>query len=170
MRTDLHFSDMRRRDLRSVLSIERTAFPEPWSLTIFTSELALREGRAYRVVRSGRRIVGYLGLMFTPGEAHITTIAVREEQRRHGVGTALMLEAVRVALANGAHDLSLEVAVSNERAQALYRRFGFVPVGVRKNYYQLVGEDALVEWAYGIDTPEYAARMTDIEAQLRSRA
>jgi ribosomal-protein-alanine N-acetyltransferase len=41
----------------------------------------------------------------------------------------------------------LEVAVSNERAQALYARYGFMPVGVRKNYYERTHEDALILWA-----------------------
>ena len=61
------------------------------------------------------------------------------------------------------------MAASNERAQALYRRFGFAPVGVRKNYYPITGEDAYVMWAYDIDSPAYAERMAAIEAGLRSR-
>ena len=48
------------------------------------------------------------------------------------------------------------MAANNEPAQALYRRFGFAPVGVRKNYYPVTGQDALVMWAYDIDTEEYA--------------
>jgi ribosomal-protein-alanine N-acetyltransferase len=39
------------------------------------------------------------------------------------------------------------VAVSNERAQALYGRYGFRPVGIRKNYYERIQEDALILWA-----------------------
>ncbi len=50
--------------------------------------------------------------------------------------------------ARGIAQATLEVAaVSNERAQALYARYGFRPVGIRKNYYERVGEDALVLWA-----------------------
>ena len=44
------------------------------------------------------------------------------------------------------------MAANNEPAQALYRRFGFAPVGVRKNYYPVTGQDALVMWVYDIDT------------------
>jgi RimJ/RimL family protein N-acetyltransferase len=46
---------------------------------------------------------------------------------------------------------TLEVRVSNTAAQGLYRRFGFVPGGVRRNYYSDIGEDALIMWAHGID-------------------
>ena len=46
--------------------------------------------------------------------------------------------------------------MSNKGAQEMYRRFGFAPVGVRKNYYQETNEDALVMWVHDIDAPEYA--------------
>ncbi len=63
----------------------------------------------------------------------------------------------------GVRHLSLEVAASNEPAQTLYRRFGFAPVGIRKNYYPITGEDALVMWAYDIDTPDYAQRLEELD-------
>jgi ribosomal-protein-alanine N-acetyltransferase len=166
---DLAFAPMRRRDLRHVMAIEQVVFPEPWSLAVFTSELALREGRAYRVAREGRRVAGYFGLMLVDEEAHVTTVAVAPEHQRRGVGTAMMMEAVRTALDAGCRHLSLEVAAGNERAQALYRRFGFAPVGVRKGYYQRTGEDAFVMWAYDVGSPAYAERLAGIEARLRSR-
>jgi ribosomal-protein-alanine N-acetyltransferase len=165
----LALTPMRRRDLRHVMAIEQVVFPEPWSHAVFTSELALRTGRAYRVARESRTVVGYFGLMFVEDEAHVTTVAVAPAHQHRGVGTALLLHAVRISLAEGARNLSLEVAAGNERAQALYRRFGFAPVGVRKGYYQVTGEDAFVMWAYDIGSPDYARRLEDIEAGLRSR-
>jgi ribosomal-protein-alanine N-acetyltransferase len=160
---------MRRRDLKRVMVIEQVVFPEPWSLPIFTSELALRKGRAYRVAREGRDVLGYVGLMFVDDEAHVTTIAVAPEHQHRGLGAWLLAQAVHISLAEGARHLSLEVAAGNHRAQALYRRFGFAPVGVRKGYYQATGEDAYVMWAYDIDSAAYAERLAAIEAQLASR-
>lgn len=157
---------MRRRDLRKVMAIEQMVFPEPWSHAVFVSELALRTGRAYRVAREGREMVGYVGLMFVEEEAHVTTVAVAPGHQGRGIGTQIMLGAMRIAREHGCRQVSLEVAVGNARAQALYRRFGFVPVGVRKNYYQLTGEDAYVMWAYDIDSPAYTARLAGIEAAL----
>ena len=165
----LQLAPMRRRDLRSVMAIERQVFPEPWSLGVFTSELALRTGRAYRVAKEGRVLAGYFGLMFVEDEVHVTTIAVAPRFQRRGVATMLLLEVARLSLERGAHHMSLEVAAGNERAQALYRRFGFAPVGVRKGYYAATGEDAYVMWAYDIHKPAYAERLGDIEARLRSR-
>jgi len=68
------------------------------------------------------------------------------------------------AVANDARHLTLEVRVSNTSAQGLYERFGFDPVGRRKNYY--VDEDALVMWATDIDTADYADRLSQIRASL----
>jgi ribosomal-protein-alanine N-acetyltransferase len=160
---------MHRRDLKPVLAIEQRVFPEPWSSTIFASELALRRGRSYKVAKLGRRVVGYRGLMLGGEEAHVTTLAVAPEYQRRGVATALLYDAVVTSIESGATQLSLEVAFSNRGAQALYRSFGFAPVGVRKGYYQMTGEDAYVMFVYELDSAEYARRLATIEAGLRDR-
>jgi ribosomal-protein-alanine N-acetyltransferase len=159
---------MRRRHLRSVLRIEQQVYPRPWSSSLFMSELALRSTRAYVVARIGRDLVGYAGLMMTLDEAHVTTIAVDPNRHRAKIGTRLLLVLVREAIARGATAVTLEVRMSNVGAQDLYRRFGFNPVGVRKNYYQEVNEDALVMWARDVDQPDYAALLGSIERMLPS--
>ena len=50
--------------------------------------------------------------------------------------------------------------MSNDPAQALYRKFGFAPVGVRKDYY--LKEDALIMWASGINEADYQQRLARI--------
>lgn len=159
---------MRRRHLRGVLRIEQAVNPRPWSLSLFSSELRYRESRVYLVARTGTALVGFAGLMLVAGDGHVTNVGVDEEHRRHGIATRLMLELARRALAEGAQALTLEVRVSNEAAQALYRRFGFAPAGIRKAYYADTNEDALIMWANDIDTPEYRARLFEIEAALPS--
>ena len=157
---------MRRRHLRAVLRIEQQVYPRPWSTSLFLSELALRSTRAYFVARVGRELVGYAGLMMTLDEAHVTTIAVDPKWHRSKIGTRLMLVLVREALTRGATAVTLEVRMSNVGAQDLYRRFGFAPVGVRKNYYQEVNEDALVMWVHEADQPQYGALLDSIERVL----
>jgi len=165
----IEITAFRRRDLRDVMAVEDVVFPDPWSSRVFTSELALRSGRSYRVLRSGRALAGYFGLMFVDDEAHVTTLAVAPGFQGTGLGTLCMLEAVSIALGQGCRHLSLEVAVSNSRAQSLYRKFGLAPVGVRKGYYPSTGEDALVMWVRDMDTPAYADRLAEIRAALRPR-
>lgn len=174
---------MRRRHLRAVLRIEEQANPRPWSLSLFLSELRYTESRAYLVARVGTEVVGYAGLMLVAGDGHITNVGVAPEHRRQAVATRLLLELTRRALEEGAEALTLEVRMSNTGAQDLYRRFGFVPAGVRKNYYPAnakhsqgpgpegpgasdANEDALIMWATDIDTASYRARLLDIEASL----
>jgi ribosomal-protein-alanine N-acetyltransferase len=160
---DLRIEKLRRRDLRAVLEVESVVFPEPWSVGVFNSELALRRGRRYRAAWDGDRLAGYIGFLLGGEEAHITTIATAPDYQRSGVATALILDGIYALRGTGVKHLSLEVAASNEPAQSLYRRFGFGPVGVRKNYYQVTGEDALVMWAYDIDSEEYGRRLKELE-------
>jgi ribosomal-protein-alanine N-acetyltransferase len=161
---------MRRRHLRGVMCIETQVCPRPWSLGLFLSEIGNRPDRHYVVARSGGVVVGYAGLMLTSGEGHVTTLAVAPEWQRRAVGTRLLLVLTRWAGEHECTALTLEVRMGNAGAQALYRRFGFVPAGVRRNYYVETNEDALVMWAHDIDAPDYGRRLEAIAAGLAPRS
>lgn len=163
---DIAVAPMHRRHLKSVVAIEAAVYPRPWSMSLFLSELALTSSRAYFVAKTGRHVVGYVGLMMSDDDGHITTIAVDPDWQRHKIGTRLMLTAAREAIQRGAQSLTLEVRVANKGAQAMYRRFGFLPVGVRRNYYQETNEDALVMWADDVHTPGYRRRLNGIEGSV----
>ena len=166
---DVQLVPMRRRHLRSVMRIEVQVYPRPWSLSLFMSELALRSTRVYYVARVEGVVVGYAGLMMTVDDGHITTIAVEPAWHRHKIATRLLLALARQAILRGATSLTLEVRVRNKGAQELYRRFGFRPCGIRKNYYVETNEDALVMWADDVDSDEYAERLAKIEASIPGR-
>jgi ribosomal-protein-alanine N-acetyltransferase len=85
--------------------------------------------------------------MFVMDELHVNTLGTLPGHEGRGVATSLLEEAWADARERGVARATLEVAASNTRAQELYFRFGFAPVGVRKNYYERTGEDALVLWA-----------------------
>jgi ribosomal-protein-alanine N-acetyltransferase len=164
----LRIEKLRRRDLRFLLPIESKVFPEPWSVAVFNSELALRKGRLYRAAWDGEVMAGYIGFMIVDDEAHMTTIATAPTHQRSGVASTLIIDCIRTLLTQGVRHLSLEVAANNEPAQTLYRRFGFAPVGVRRNYYPITGQDALVMWAYDIDSAEYAQRIDELAPDRRT--
>ena len=149
---------LRRRHLRHVVQIEEANYPRPWSSTLFLSEIAQRRSRRYTVATIGPLVVGYSGLMVVEEDGHITTLTVDPGWHRRSIGTVLLLDQARAAPSLGVRHLTLEVRASNASAQALYRRFGFAPVGVRRNYYPESGEDAIVMWARDIDTADYAER------------
>jgi ribosomal-protein-alanine N-acetyltransferase len=158
---------MRRRHLRGVLRIEGQGGPRGWSLGLFMGELANEAGRRYLVARAGGSVVGFAGMLFVGTDGHVTTIAVDEAHRRRQIGTRLMVALSRDAIERGATALTLEVRAGNEPAQAMYRRFGFAPAGIRRNYYPDTGEDALVMWAHDVDAPAYAERLDRIESGVR---
>jgi [ribosomal protein S18]-alanine N-acetyltransferase len=159
-------SRMRRRHVRSILKIEQQVYPRPWSAAVFASEIdQIPRTRRYLVAHVGRRLVGYGGLMLAPDSAHITNIAVDPLQQRSGVGTRLLLALAREAISLAAPALTLEVRVGNAAAQQLYERFGFVPAGIRKRYYE-GRDDAIVMWAHDIAQPAYTARLRAIEDQI----
>jgi ribosomal-protein-alanine N-acetyltransferase len=98
-------------------------------------------------------------------EAHITTFGVHPDHRRRGVGRRLLLELAEAALQLGSARMTLEVRVSNEPAQALYRSLGFAISGRRVAYYSDDGEDALI-----MTTPDLAgAAMQALLAAERAR-
>jgi [ribosomal protein S18]-alanine N-acetyltransferase len=159
---ELEVTRMRRRHLRGVMAIERQVYPRPWSPNLFIAEMSETSNRTYLVARIDKEVVGYGGMITYGDEAHITNIAVDPSHHRRKIGTRLLYDLVRSALTFGAQAVSLEVRVSNWGAQRLYARFGFRPVGVRKNYYQETGEDALVMWTDSIQAPEYRQRLESI--------
>lgn len=89
-------------------------------------------------------IAGFAGTWIMAGEAHITNIAVREAYRRQGIGELLLIATIDLATSLEAHLLTLEVRASNDAAQALYSKYGFSEVGVRRGYYIDNKEDAVL--------------------------
>ena len=162
----VRIAPLKRRHLRPVVRIEEDAYPRPWSSSLFLSEIAQRSTRRYTVALIGPMVVGYSGLMVVGEEGHVTTLTVDPRWQRHGIGTFLLLDLARAAPGFGVQHLTLEVRTGNTAAQGIYRRFGFAPAGIRKNYYLETGEDAIVMWARDIDKPPYAERLDGIESGL----
>jgi len=163
---DVTVEPMRRRHLRGVLRIEGRTSTTPWSLGLFVAELGRGDQRVYLVAREDGRVIGFAGALLVAGEAHVTTIAVDPDRRGRAVATRLLLVLIRRAVELGIGAVTLEVRASNEAALALYRRFGFVPAGVRKGYYSKPLEDALVLWAHDVADADYTDRLATIEAAL----
>ena len=90
----------------------------------------------------------------------------RRKARSVITGLALAGSLLLAACDMGAEAVSLEVRVTNWGAQRLYARFGFRPVGIRKNYYQEIGEDALIMWLDGIRDAEFRTRLRRLLDEL----
>ena len=163
---ELTTEPMRRRHLRRVLDIEEAVHKRPWTHRVFVDELSqVRTGsRSYIVAYVGDTLVGYAGLFYSAGDAHITNISTHPSWQGRGIATELMLDLCDLSIQSECTAMTLEVRASNDVAQRLYRRFGFVPAGVRKKYYENT-DDAIIMWAHGVDTPEFMERISLIESR-----
>ncbi|MCZ0756478.1 ribosomal protein S18-alanine N-acetyltransferase [Anoxybacillus sp. J5B_2022] len=143
---EINFRPMTLDDLDGVLAIEKTSFTLPWSREAFYNELVHNRYAKYVVMEHDGRIIGYCGMWVVIDEAHITNVAVLPEYRGKKLGEALMRKMMEIAKQLGAVTMTLEVRVSNNVAQSLYRKLGFLNGGIRKRYYPDNQEDALVMW------------------------
>ncbi|MEG3615875.1 ribosomal protein S18-alanine N-acetyltransferase [Isoptericola haloaureus] len=140
-------------DFDRILQLEHELFgPGAWTYGMLADELA-GLGRWYVVAEldgpdalglgPGRRpVVGYAGLWFDGDVAQVMTIGTAREYQGRGVGRQLLQALVDRSRQLRASGLLLEVAVDNDRALALYGRFGFEQLGLRKRYYQPEDKDA----------------------------
>ncbi|MFE5125665.1 ribosomal protein S18-alanine N-acetyltransferase [Streptomyces sp. NPDC056669] len=140
---------MRWWDLDRVMELEEGLFPEDaWSRGMFWSELAHARGRDatrhYVVAESGSRLVGYAGLAVFDRTGDVQTIASARDHWGTGLGARLLTDLLTAATTFECREVLLEVRVDNARAQRLYERFGFEPIGIRRGYYQPGNVDALV--------------------------
>jgi len=135
---------MHEHDLEEVLAIEKAIYTHPWTRGNFGD--SLRAGYDCRIWRLEGELIGYFVLLVAVGEAHLLNLSIAARHQRSGHGRALLREASDLARRRGARSLFLEVRPSNLAAQALYARFGFRRIGVRRGYYPAHAgrEDALV--------------------------
>ena len=114
-------------------------------------------------------ILGYGGFWLMAGEAHISTIAVRPEWRRRGIGELLLVAMLELAVELGGDLATLEVRVSNVAAQSLYRKYGFAKVGLRPHYYSDRGEDALIMTTKHLTSAAFQSGFQRLKAELRQK-
>ncbi len=132
-------------DLEAVAAIERRSFTLPWSLAIFSGQLA-RESGICLVCEVGGHVAAYLIADMFVDVWHLMNLAVDAPQRRRHLASALIEAYFAITERQGHRGHTLEVRVSNAAAIDLYRSFGFVPTGVRPGYYSDDREDALIMW------------------------
>lgn len=133
-------------DVDQVYEVEKASFATPWSKEIFEQEIVENLFAHYFVMEVDGEIAGYCGLWVVIDDAQITNIAISPKYRGNKLGEKLFLYTLKQAIRLGGRRLSLEVRASNIIAQRMYRKFGLVPGGVRKNYYTDNQEDAIVMW------------------------
>ena len=130
-------------DATEIARLEAAVFSSPWSPDAVLSHISSAYGCALVATRRGD-VIGYLLGFLLPDEGELLRIAVLPSQRSSGVGSSIMHSFLDILEKRGTPSCFLEVRKSNTAAQALYRAFGFSPVGTRPRYYQNPTEDALL--------------------------
>lgn len=130
-------------DTEQVEMIEKQIFSIPWSQKSF-EDACQSNDNIYLVCEMNGQIAGYCGLWTVLGEGNITNMAVSGGFRRLGIAETLMKEMEKQGMSKNVFTYFLEVRKSNEAAVNLYKKMGYVQIGVRKNFYEKPVEDALV--------------------------
>ena len=124
----------------AIAALEARCFPaDAWP-----EDLIGRLYGRFILAMEGDELLGYGVLSSILDEGSLDNIATAPEHRQKGVGSALLTEIVRRGREMGLAFITLEVRASNEPAIGLYKKYGFAPVGRRKNYYENPREDAVL--------------------------
>lgn len=134
--------------LPQIGAIEQASFPDPWSLSMLEAELDSGFVHFHVAVEDGQ-VLAFCILRLIWGEGEIYNIAVAPAHRGRGIGEGLLRHCLAAA-AGEAEQVFLEVRASNQAAQGLYKKLGFVETGLRRGYYLKPREDAvLMTFRYG---------------------
>lgn len=175
-------------DLDQVMEIEQLSFSSPWSVRAYRYEITENKHSTMVVVRAappaGRwparwlrpfrarqpgPVLGYAGFWLLVDEAHVATIAVHPRWRGRGLGELLLLSLLDRGARLGARRATLEVRVSNQTAQGLYRKYGFEVESRQRRYYSDNNEDAYLMATPPFDAPAFQANLDRRRSELYTR-
>jgi len=114
-------------------------------------------------------IFGFAGFWMMADEAHITTLAVREQHHRKGIGELLVISIIDLARKLDARIITLEVRISNTIAQSLYKKYGFEQTGLRHSYYTDNKEDGVIMSTEDINSAPFKAHVENLKQNYSRR-
>lgn len=140
----MQLRDMLWEDLDAVFAIEQQVHVHPWTRGMFNDSLA--SGYMCKLFESANELVGYAILMPALDEVHLLDISIAKAEQRKGLGIKILNIINELCIDARFERIILEVRPSNLAANALYRKAGFVEIGVRRGYYPATNgrEDAIV--------------------------
>ncbi len=131
-------------DTKAIAEAEKLIFTDPWSERDINDTICSDGAMCYTALTDDGKLIAYvLGRKIVP-EGEIYRIATIPEYRRRGVAYRLLSYATKTERGSGLETLFLEVREQNIPARSLYKSFGFSEIGVRKNYYKLPFDNAVV--------------------------
>lgn len=163
--------EMKTSDIEQIMETEAAIFGRfHWTPQSFIAEIENEFGNYFVAVEEETgKVLGYGGFWLILDEGHITTIAVKPLYRNKGVGELLLQRMVDVGYKKAVKWYTLEVRASNIAAQNLYYKYGFKSLGLRKNYYQDNGEDALIMWTENIWDEAFKTLFRKLKDDLKNK-
>lgn len=161
---------MQKKDIEQIMKIESVSFGNFfWTPEAFEAEIENSVGHYFIAENPKGEIIGYCGFWLIMEEAHITTIAVRPDSRKTGLGEMLLQKMLEKGYEKNVKWFTLEVRASNIAAQNLYYKYNFKSLGLRRKYYQDNDEDAMVMWTENIWNSAYRERIEKLKIDLEKR-
>jgi len=155
-------------DIAALQTIDVEAHGQAWSHRAFLDEVEQGD-RVHLVAQTNAGVVGHAAAWIDASSCRITNVAVAAQHHGHGHATAMMLTLISEVL-DRPHvaNLQLEVRPANRRAQRMYSRFGFVPVGVERNFYDRGDDqgstDAVVMAVADVCADTWRERLVELQA------
>lgn len=120
--------------LPGLCRLEACCFEHPWTMAMFSGELN-NDATVYRLLLDGEKPIAYMGMWCVADEGQITNVAVHPDYRRQGLAETLISFFKDYARKQNLAVMTLEVRAGNTPARNLYKKMGFIEVGLRKGYY-----------------------------------
>lgn len=128
---------------QDIAKLEKDNFSDAWSEKSLEDTFEYDYNHLLVEKRDGK-VVGYVIYSDVQGEAELLRIAVDKAYRRRGIAALLMQNMLDELTESGAERVSLEVRAHNISAVTLYKKFGFIDIFIRENYYTDPIDDALI--------------------------
>lgn len=130
-------------DVDEIASIEQS-YPSPWFSPSLYKELSRPNSTQLVACTDKGSPHGWLCASIVGSEAELLKITVSSASRREGIGTLLLSHLEKNLKALQVDSLFLEVRSQNNTALEFYVKFGFFQVGLRRKYYSLPDDDAVI--------------------------
>lgn len=158
---------MTKEDVEEVFEIEKLVHPNHhWSKDAFYNEVSNNLAHYYCSKDENGKILSYVGVWHIFEEAHITTLAVHPEYRNMQLAQVLLIKTIEDCYKEMVKYITLEVRESNIPAISLYEKFLFESIGMRKNYYQDNGENAIIMFTQNIWYDKFKNNFNQIKENI----
>ena len=168
MNTNISIHKITQQDVEEVFNIEALIHPKHhWSKDSFYNEISNNLARYYCCKDSDGKILAFIGFWVILEEAHITTLGTHPDYRKNQLAEALLVQCIETCYKEMVKYITLEVRESNIPAINLYEKYGFSSIGMRKNYYQDNGENAIIMFTQNIWYDSFKNNFKELKENIK---